>query len=279
VRSASPDRARMAEGPVSLERAMETRRQAVLVLFVALQSIFPRLRPSQRLRFGLLLVLLVQLQEGEEDSVSGLEFSIELLREADRLAGCAKKRLGKTWTLRRQGRLRNRYELKGTVRRQARTAHAVFKWSLLLRAILVDRDAGDPSRMTCTERLHPVGFRFVFVCAGTTTPDAIASRCCQVIDWSIRARFWSLRWPRAGWEAHYNAACCYALGMSVLSPGDQVRHMESLAFKHLQFAISQGGASIAAEYVAKLDPDLAALRPLRPWKDVLSSLYGRSEWR
>jgi hypothetical protein len=158
-------------------------------------------------------------------------------RTADRL-------LGLTWTVRHEGRLRHRFELKGEARRRADKALAT-------------------SRLTIRVRRQEVPW-----------------------GWSSARRYWwrfrmRLRYAfmreAVGWQAHYNAACFYAVLPETtadprLSDTDSLRDR---AYRHLARAFGDPISGLDEEYVRHDDPDLEPLRRDRQqWRQKMDAIIG-----
>ena len=135
------------------------------------------------------------------------------------------------YVLRRYGRLRYRFELQGRERRQFR--HAA-RLSLLCGQALRARKR--------TRRLW--------------------------LRLRLRADLFG-RWSVVGWQAHYNAACFYAL-----QPDDK---LVDRAFKHLDRAIRDPGSRLACEWL-DADPDLQRLRGRGgAWRQRRAALCGPTD--
>lgn len=158
------------------------------------------------------------------------------------------------WTLVHEARLRHRYELKGAQRRQARKARAISKLCLELRRQPFD---GKPEDV----KWGFYGLR----------------RLC-LRSW-VRWRHFFLRWGTSGWQAHYNAACFYALmpeavGIKGSEYWPDTGWLRRRSLKHLMYAVSSAGEQLQARYVRYVDPDLASLRETPSWDRTMDNLYG-----
>jgi hypothetical protein len=171
----------------------------------------------------------------------------DLSRQAGRL-------LRPWWTLVHEVRLRNRYELKGSLRREARKARAISKLCLALRKQQFDGTPGG-------------------------VPWGVPGLWRLLLRLWIRWRHFFLRWGTAGWQAHYNAACFYALmpeavGIDGSAYWPDTAWLRRRALKHLLRAVSEADDQLQTRYVRYADPDLAALRSARDWSPMMDSLYG-----
>ena len=84
-----------------------------------------------------------------------------------------------------------------------------------------------------------------------------------IVEW----RYLGGRWHVAGWQAHYNAACFYALLPRAerwhgRPRGTRLRRRSSL--RHLELALDQAGGALDCAYVRDEDPDLDVAAPPQP---------------
>jgi hypothetical protein len=142
----------------------------------------------------------------------------------------------------REYRLRHRFEPTGRERRQLRKALGVSKMA---------QKARSERRRTAK------------------TPDAAywtvsAASQARQFWWQmiVKWHYLACRWHIAGWTAHYNAACFYAL-----LPRAEVWHSHPVgtrlrrrALRHLQLALDQAEGALDCVYVRDEDPDFDALR-------------------
>jgi hypothetical protein len=161
------------------------------------------------------------------------ELAAGLNRAANRESRLARHRLRPLWTILNEKRFRHRFEPTGRERRQLRKALGIAK--MCIRA-----------RRARGRRRAPVS-------------DLTQLRWRA---W-VWCRFLAGRSYVAGWQAHYNAACFYALLPAATDEdaplgGAQLRR---LALKHLRRAIDQADAGeLQCLYVRDEDPDLEVLR-------------------
>jgi hypothetical protein len=92
------------------------------------------------------------------------------------------------------------------------------------------------------------------------------TRVSDLTQWAwrgwVRARYFAGRKHVAGWQAHYNAACFYAL-LPQASESDAPfggRHVRRRALEHLGFAVRQSDGDLDCAYIRDEDPDLQVLR-------------------
>lgn len=166
------------------------------------------------------------------------------LTESDR----ALKRLRPLWTVLHEGRFRHRFEPTGGERRRTRRALAI-------------------SRM-CVRARSP-----------RSTRAAPISDLVQ-LSWRgwVYLRYMAGRSHIAGWQAHYNAACFYALLPEARECGvpfgsERIRRR---ALWHLARAVRQADGALSCQYVRDQDRDLDTLRRLSPtgFEQVLGTLCG-----
>jgi Bacterial pullanase-associated domain len=173
-----------------------------------------------------------------------------LRKAAFKEARAASRLLGATWTIRHEGRLRNRLELRGTARRRADKAVATARETLRLR-----------------QQWPGSG------------PIPWGLKAAQRYWWRVRmrVRFAFLR-EGLGWQAHYNAACFYAcLPETSASPGySDTAWLRARAFRHLGRAFGDPAADIDPTYARHDDPALGSLRTLgKPGRTSWDEVAGR----
>jgi hypothetical protein len=173
----------------------------------------------------------------------------------------ARRRLRPLWTMRHQSRFRHRFEPRGRERRQLRKALGITQ--MAQRA----RRAQRLAEIRPERRLY------------------IRQLCWRI--W-VFSRYFVGRWGVAGWQAHYNAACFYALlpQATRVDPSFGSLRIRLRALKHLSKAINDADGALQGAYVRDEDPDLQALRKLSPQRfanvvgricpDELTVHYGRS---
>ena len=151
-------------------------------------------------------------------------------------------------------RFRHRFEPSGRERRQMRKALGISKMAQKARReqrrqpAAADEDAGLVRR--CADALAHV-------------PSELRQFGWRV---TVDGRYLRGRWHVAGWQAHYNAACFYALLPCATRTtrwwaGAPVRHR---ALRHLARAVDQASGALDGAYVRDEDPDLEVLRELNP---------------
>lgn len=170
---------------------------------------------------------------------------LDLAAAAARESRLARRRLRPLWTLAHERRLRHRFEPVGQERRQLRCALGVSRMCLRARA----RAAGAPGTMS-NRRQYALRF---------------------LIHW----RHLAGRSHLAGWQAHYNAACFYALlpqaepAVARLRRLDRFAHrwvrrrstrVRKLALRHLATAVGTADEHLSSVYARDDDPDLEVLR-------------------
>ena len=174
-----------------------------------------------------------------------------LLRDASRHeAKAANKLLGVTWTVLHEGRLRHRFELSGPTRRKADKALATSRLTLRLR------------------RQWPGSGEIPW---GTKVAWRYWWRA------RMRLRFAFMR-EGVGWQAHYNAACFYALLPETTAdpPLSDSEWLCERAYRHLARAFGDPKADLDDEYVRHDDPDLELLRADQVrWRRKLDAIVGR----
>jgi hypothetical protein len=166
-------------------------------------------------------------------------FKAELERAARRESRLARRRLRPLWTIVHEGRFRHRFEPKGQERRQLRKALGISH--MALRARNASREAA----------------------LRQGSASDVAQLCWR--GW-VSGRYMLGRSRIAGWQAHYDAACFYALlpqASDRASPmfGASARRR---ALWHLGEAIDQADGAMPSVYARDEDPDLNALRKLSP---------------
>ena len=145
-------------------------------------------------------------------------------------------------TLSHDYRLRHRFEPTGRERRQLRKALGVSK--------IAQKARSEQRRVVRASAVPSWAWR----------PASLMRQFWwqMIVKW----RYLACRWHVAGWTAHYNAACFYALlpraAESRIRPrGTGLRRR---ALKHLEFALDQADGALDCAYVRDEDPDLATLR-------------------
>jgi Bacterial pullanase-associated domain len=151
-------------------------------------------------------------------------------------------------TLLRERRMRNRLEPRGVERRRVRRALRISRLALLVRR---QWSPGEPV---------PWGGEL------------------KRLWWRIQVRcHFVLR--NAGWQAHYNAACFYALLPEVAAPlkfpPQERPFLRERAIKHLQSALRDPRREITCEYVRSGDPDLRSLRGHPEWTRTMLAFCQR----
>ena len=174
------------------------------------------------------------LRRSGEHAVVSLEESAlqsRLTQAARHESEQVRKRLGPFWVMTNERRFRHRYEPRGQERRQLQKALGISRLCMLARRAA--RKA--PRRPTATQFFWR-GWLFWWYMFG--------------------------RWHRAGWQAHYNAACFYALLPQAASPKGPFGStgLRRRALKHLERAIDQADGALPCRYVRDEDPDLNILR-------------------
>jgi hypothetical protein len=164
------------------------------------------------------------------------ELASGLNRAANRESRLARHRLRPLWTIVNEQRFRHRFEPTGRERRQLRKALGIAKMCIRARR---GRDERGRRRAPVSD-LTQLGWRAWVWC-----------------------RFLAGRSYVAGWQAHYNAACFYALLPAASGEGAPLggARLRRLALKHLRRAIDQADAGeLQCLYVRDEDPDLEVLR-------------------
>jgi hypothetical protein len=160
-------------------------------------------------------------------------------------------------------RFRHRFEPTGRERRQLRKALGISKMAQKARReqrLALERVRAEAKG---TPRARA---RFTEQALATASPHLLSE--IRQVWWRVlvNGRYMRGRWHVAGWQAHYNAACFYALlpqarRFSGQSSGTALRHR---ALKHLERAIDQADGALQCSYVRDEDPDLSVLRELSP---------------
>jgi hypothetical protein len=172
--------------------------------------------------------------------LEGAALRARLRRAAQRETGRARRQLRPFWVVVHEHRWRHRFEPTGSERRQLRKALGISKMchrARRNRAVAAD---------------HP----------GREASDLVQYAWRAWVYW----RFMAGRRHLAGWHAHYNAACFYAL-----LPHADKEHVpfgswraRRRALKHLGWAIDAATDELPCAYVRDEDPDLAVLRKHNP---------------
>jgi hypothetical protein len=184
-------------------------------------------------------------------------------------AGRVRRQLRPLWTLRHYKRFRHRFEPTGRERRQLRKALAVSKMAQKARSErtrLVGRPAAGQRPVSPQRRVELLD----------TARIDWGSNLRQM-GWRALVRGWYLgaRWHVAGWQAHYNAACFYALLPLAerWSTDPRGAKLRDRALEHLRFALDQADDALDCVYVRDEDPDLDTLR--RHSRQRFSAVLGR----
>ena len=155
-----------------------------------------------------------------------------LAHGARRETRAAQHRLRPMWTIWHENRLRHLFELTGRERRQMRKALAMSRLAQRARA---------------SHRMRPAD-------------AAIAQAWWRIwVYW----RYMVGRSELTGWQAHYNAACFYALLPRARARAGG-RRLRRRSVWHLQRAVNKADGALLGGYVRDEDPDLASLRDLSP---------------
>jgi hypothetical protein len=158
------------------------------------------------------------------------QLGLELDAVARHESRLARRQLRPLWTISTERRFRHRYEPRGSERRQLRKAMGISQICLRARRAALGR--GSVSDLT-----QYLWRGWVF--------------------W----RYFAGRSRAAGWQAHYNAACFYAMLPQADEPsrtrGERVRRR---ALHHLASATRSSGRELSCVYVRDEDPDLEVLR-------------------
>lgn len=145
-------------------------------------------------------------------------------------------------TLVHEYRLRHRFEPTGRERRQLRKALGVSKMAQKARSERrrIERPSGTPpwARRAASE---------------------VRQFWWQMI---VKWHYLACRWHLAGWPAHYNAACFYALlpRAEVWDGHPRGTRLRRRALRHLELAVDQADGALDCAYVRDEDPDLTSLR-------------------
>jgi hypothetical protein len=178
------------------------------------------------------------------DRLSALEVALPDLAQDE--ARAARRELHAYSTLRRAGRLRNRLEPRGRARRET------------LRALRISRLALHVRHQWSPGQPLPTGRGEL-----------------QRYWWRFRVR---LNLVRAGWQAHYNAACFYALLPEVVHAHYPWANRDALvdkAFEHLCDALRDPQKELDCAYVRDGDPDLQALHAETDWTETMRAFCPR----
>jgi hypothetical protein len=157
-------------------------------------------------------------------------------------------------TIVHEKRFRHRFEPSGRERRQMRKALGVSKMA---------QKARREQRRQPTPAGEDAGLAGRLTAALARVPSEARQLWWRAI---VDGRYLRGRWHVAGWQAHYNAACFYALLPRASRTtrwwgGGRVRRR---ALEHLARAVDQAGAALNPSYVRDEDPDLEVLRELNP---------------
>jgi hypothetical protein len=159
-------------------------------------------------------------------------------------AKTTRRRLLPWWTILRENRFRHLFEPSGRERRQLRKALGIS--GLAQKARLEQRRPAPtwwPSDVWPPSEVRQVWWRAL-----------------------VSGRYMFGRWGAAGWQAHYNAACFYALLPQAQRTGESSGGLalRRRALQHLHRAFDQAAGALPGAYVRDEDPDLRALRELSP---------------
>jgi hypothetical protein len=155
-----------------------------------------------------------------------------LRRAARRQTKMTQRRLRPLWTVCHENRLRHLFELTGRDRRQMRKALSMSRLAQRARAS------------------HRLGHA-----------DAVIAQAWWRL-W-VYWRYVVGRSELTGWQAHYNAACFYAL-LPRAGHHTNGRRVRRRALWHLQRAVDKADGALLGPYVRDEDPDLASLRRHSP---------------
>jgi hypothetical protein len=145
-------------------------------------------------------------------------------------------------TLLHEYRLRHRFEPTGRERRQLRKALGVSQMAQKARS----------ERRRISQPLGaPPGAR--------RAASEVRQFWWQMI---VKWHYLACRWHIAGWPAHYNAACFYALlpRAELWRGHPRGTRLRRRALRHLELALDQAGGALDCVYVRDEDPDLESLR-------------------
>jgi hypothetical protein len=155
-----------------------------------------------------------------------------LRRAARRQTKMTQHRLRPMWTVLHENRLRHLFELTGRDRRQMRKALSLSRLAQRARAS------------------HRLGH----------ADQALAQACWRMwVYW----RYMVGRSHLTGWQAHYNAACFYAL-LPRAGERSGGRRLRRRSLWHLQRAVDKADGALLGPYVRDEDPDLTSLRAHSP---------------
>lgn len=155
-----------------------------------------------------------------------------LAQAARRETRATQHRLRPMWTIWHENRLRHLFELTGRERRQMRKALAMSRLAQRARA---------------SQRMRPA--------------DAAVAQAWWRI-W-VYWRYVAGRSELTGWQAHYNAACFYAL-LPRAGERTKGRRLRRRSLWHLQRAVNKADGALLGGYVRDEDPDLGSLREFSP---------------
>ncbi|MBE2319413.1 hypothetical protein DVA67_025790 [Solirubrobacter sp. CPCC 204708] len=178
----------------------------------------------------------VGLETGTEQPMAPTKVTDALHTLAANEVTAAWQLTGRFHILFAQGRLRHRYEPTGVRRRRLRRSIAIARHTLRARARRFD----------------------------TSKPADLEMRWRRA---SVRWLHLGLLRASAGWNAHYNAGCFYALvharahGNSPADPQrSSLRRLRRRAYAELNLAIDQSGGALPEEWLSEGDRDLQSLR-------------------
>ena len=191
---------------------------------------------TDRDRSGLQKKLRAEKQQSnpkvESDEGDTADLKRRAAKSARKESKAARRSLRPMWTLLHEGRFRYVYEPTGSERRRLRRALGISRMCLRV------REHGPQ-----TSGLRQMWWRArVFWCYFAGRPGV------------------------AGWQAHYNAACFYALLPRASKPGVFLGSagVRRIALKHLSRAINDPDETLGCSYVRDEDLDLQTLRQYSP---------------
>jgi hypothetical protein len=154
----------------------------------------------------------------------------------------ARRQLRPMHTLVHEYRLRHRFEPTGRERRQLRKSLGVSQMAQKARS----------ERRRMSQR------------PDTSRGAARAASEARQFWWQmiVKWHYLACRWHVAGWPAHYNAACFYALlpRAELWQGHPRGTRLRRRALRHLELALDQAGGALDCVYVRDEDPDLDSVR-------------------
>ena len=156
----------------------------------------------------------------------------------------AQRQLRPMHTLRHEYRLRHRFEPTGRERRQLRKALGVSQ--------MAQKARSERRRIAQSPGASPRAR------ARRAASEARQFWWQMIVKWHYLA----CRWHIAGWPAHYNAACFYALlpRAELWRGHPRGTRLRRRSLRHLELALDQAGGALDCVYVRDEDPDLNSLR-------------------